>query len=285
MRRRTKIALFLMLGLLAGAAVLGIAGYRNATSNPVVRQLTVKMPGWPAGAPALKVALLSDIHIGSASMDAQRLKRIISQVNGLRPDLALFAGDFTFGHDPVAGSRYASQLREPLSRLRARLGGVAVLGNHDHWTDPVGVRTALAAAGITVLRNGAVRRGPVQIVGLDDFFTGRADPRRAFAFAGARAGPRLVLTHAPDVAEELGREAGLVLAGHTHCGQVVLPMIGPLVSRSPYSKLRRLYDPRYRCGVVRMPGRLVVVTAGLGTSGIPVRFGAPPDLWLISLGP
>ena len=77
----------------------------------------------------------------------------------------------------------------------------------------------------------------------------------------------------------------LVLAGHTHCGQVVFPLIGPLLSRSPREHWRRLYNPRYRCGLVRDPGRVVIVTAGVGSGTTPIRLGAPPDWWLVAIGP
>jgi hypothetical protein len=94
----------------------------------------------------------------------------------------------------------------------------------------------------------------------------------------------LVLTHAPDVALNLPSGLPLVMAGHTHCGQVVLPWIGPLLTRAPKRQWRPLYDPRYRCGVVRDRGRVVLVTAGLGSGTSPLRLGAPPDWWLIRIG-
>lgn len=284
MRGRTRKLLFIVAALFVVFGALSLAAYRNAEADPVVRRLAVRMDPWPLASLPLRIALLSDVHMGSPTMDAERLERIVSQVNGLSPDLVLFAGDFVFGHDPAAGARFAAELSAPLSRLRPPLGVLAVLGNHDHWTAPEQIKSALSAAGVTVLQNETVRRGPIRIVGIDDAFSGRARVAEALASAGTEAGPRLILTHAPDVAKELPKNAGLILAGHTHCGQIVLPLIGAPVTRSPYSNLRKLYDPRYRCGVIRDAGRLVVVTAGLGSSGVPFRLGADPDLWLISIG-
>jgi predicted MPP superfamily phosphohydrolase len=86
------------------------------------------------------------------------------------------------------------------------------------------------------------------------------------------------MSHSPDVAPLLPPDMPLLLAGHTHCGQIVLPFYGPLASVTRYGE-------RYRAGVRREHARTVVVTCGLGTSGLPFRFGAPPDLWLITLGP
>ena len=98
-------------------------------------------------------------------------------------------------------------------------------------------------------------------------------------------GPVVVLSHPPDIAKGLPADAPLVLAGHTHCGQVVLPLLGPLPERSPHKRGTLLYDKRYRCGVIHDPGRTVIVTAGLGAGTALIRFGAPPDFWLVTLGP
>ncbi|WP_375393123.1 metallophosphoesterase [uncultured Sphingomonas sp.] len=284
MSKRARFRCALVTGvLMLGAAVLAGVGYRHARADPVVRRMTVRLPHWPAGAAPVTVALLSDIHLGGPAMDASRLARIVAQVDALRPDLVLIAGDFVFGHDPAKGVRFAGGLAAPLARLRAPLGVVAVLGNHDHWTAPAAVTGALGRAGVTVLANQAAERGPLAIVGVDDAFSGHAAPGAALAAARRLPGAPVLLTHTPGLALPPGA-APLVLAGHTHCGQVVLLWVGTVVATSPLLH-RRLFDPRYRCGAVRDPGRLTIVTAGLGTSVVPLRFGAPPDLWLLRLGP
>ena len=167
------MAIVLLAALAAGAAWL-YARY-EARSDPVVRRLRVNVAGWPAGARPVTVALLSDIHVGSAAMDAARLARIADQVDARHPDLVLIAGDFVYGHEAEAGRRFAAQLTAPLARLRAPLGVVAVPGNHDHWTALPEIRRALEAAGVTVLANQAVRRGPIKLLGFDDSFSGHAD--------------------------------------------------------------------------------------------------------------
>lgn len=242
------------------------------------------MADWPAGARPLRVALLSDIHIGGAAMDAARLNRIVDAVNARSPDLVLIAGDFVYGHIPETGRIFSGALTAPLRRLKAPLGVVAVLGNHDHWTDPDAVQEALEAAGVTVLRNAAVSRGPVAIIGIDDAFSGNDRIDLAMKSADGLPGFRIALTHAPDLAFSLPMNVTLVLGGHSHCGQVVLPLIGAVAERSPKMN-KPLYDPRYRCGVVSNEGQTIVVTGGLGASGPPVRLGAPPDWWLITLEP
>ena len=89
-----------------------------------------------------------------------------------------------------------------------------------------------------------------------------------------------VLTHSPDVAPDLPSSLPLVLAGHIHCGQVVLPWIGPLIMRAPKDHWRQLYNPRYRCGIVRDGARTTIVTADAGSGTSPIRLGAMPDWWL-----
>lgn len=267
------------------ASLFLIVGVREALSQPVERRLRVELPGWPSGARPLKIALLSDIHLGNYAMDAGRLSGIVGQVNAARPDLILLAGDYVNGHDSAGAVQRAAGLEEPLSHLDAPLGVVAVLGNHDHWTSPDGVRAALARAGIRVLGNEAVRRGPLAILGVDDSFSGHDDVAATVASWKTIGGIPVVLTHSPDLAHELSGEFALVLAGHTHCGQVVLPLLGPVLTRGPKQQWRPLYDPRYRCGAVRDANRIVVVTAGLGSGTSPVRLGAPPDWWLLTVGP
>ena len=273
--RRVRRFLLLLSATVVLVLLLLAWGYRNARADPIVRRAKLALPGWPAGAPLVRAVLISDVHVGSVTMDPARLTRIVAQVNALRPDIVLIAGDFASDHDRTGTAELAGQLR-PLARLTPRLGVVATLGNHDHWAGPGVVSAALQAIGVTVLENAMVQRGPLTIGGAGDAFTRHQDmPRLSEALRG-RAGARVVLTHSPDLAPALGPDMTLLLAGHTHCGQIVLPLYGPLTE---------VAAPRYRCGIIRESGRTIVVTGGLGTSVVPLRFGAPPDLWLLTLGP
>lgn len=264
------------LGIVAIVGAVTLIGYHEARSDPVVRTARIALPDWPVGDAPVTVALLSDIHIGNVAMDEARLARIVAQVNTHHPDLVLMAGDFVAGHDREDAA-VAPHLRA-LGDLRARPGVIAVPGNHDHWTDIAAVDRALARAGILVLRNAAVRRGPLAIGGVDDAPT-RHDRLPATLTAMSRlGGSRVVLGHSPDSAPAIGNAATLMLAGHTHCGQIDLPIIGPPVDVSRYGA-------RYRCGLVREGPLRVIVTAGLGTSVLPLRINVPPDWWLLTLGP
>lgn len=277
--RRLRRALqrsFLIVAL-ASAALLGWS-YRTAVAKPVVRSARVAVAGWPAGAPPLRLLLLSDVHVGGPDMPPERLRRIVDQINRLSPDIVLIAGDMVT--DKRLATRYYShdEAVAPLAGLRPRLATIAVLGNHDHWRDAAAAHRALARAGIRVLDNQAVQVGPLAVGGLDDDFTDHADLPATLAALRGLKGPRLILSHSPDPFADPAPDVFLMLAGHTHCGQVSLPFVGPLSTQSEYGR-------RFACGVVREGRRTLVVTAGLGTSGIPLRLGAVPDLWLVEVGP
>lgn len=277
--RRTRGAV--VIALIVGIVLL--AGWRNSRVDPVVRAARVALPNWPAGASPVRVALLGDLHLGNASTDEARLTRVIAQVDRLRPDLVLIAGDLVAGYGAEAARTQADAIGRQLARLYPRLGTIAVLGNHDNGSDPALLARALRRAGVTVLENAAVRRGALLIGGAGDTVSGHArlggvlnDMRR---LERTGAGPRVYLSHSPDIIGWLPRGRSLLLAGHTHCGQVVLPLIGPLFKAS------RTHGNRYLCGVIRSGARTVIVSAGIGTSNVPIRFGAPPDLWLLTIGP
>jgi predicted MPP superfamily phosphohydrolase len=267
--------------LTAGTIAVGLA---EVVAVPIARRAAIHLAIWPATAPPIRVALLSDIHVGNRAMKAARFKAIVDQVNAARPDLVLLAGDFVIGHSGDDVSAYARALTAPLRRLRAPLGVIAVLGNHDHWTDPGAVRAALTAGGVVVMENEAVRRGPITVIGVGDLFSGHDDWPRSMQSAAKLGGMPLVVTHSPDLATRLPKGFPLLLAGHTHCGQIVLPVLGPLIAYSPLLNWQPLYDPKYRCGIIRDPGRITVVTAGVGSGTAPIRIGAPPDWWLLTLG-
>ena len=271
MRRLLKV--LLVLGAIF--AVLWMWGFHNARADPIVRKTHIALPDWPRGATPVRVVLISDIHIGNMAMDGARLSRIVAQINALKPDIVLIAGDFVYGHDPVAARDYAQQLIAPLSGLRAPLGVVATFGNHDEWTSPKSIDAALARAHITVLHNQAIMRGPLAIAGIGDAFSRHADPFATGVALNQLRGARIALSHSPDVAPHLPSGIGVFFAGHTHCGQAVLPFFGPV---------SKVSTARYLCGIVHDGARTTIVTGGLGTSGVPLRYGAPPDLWLVLLG-
>jgi predicted MPP superfamily phosphohydrolase len=284
-RRALRVLGWLTVLSLLGLVCLVAWGLNEASADPIQRHTRLDLPGLASDAPPYRVALLSDIHFGNRAMQRERLERIVAQVNAATPDLVVIAGDFVNGHEGRIETRPGDFIA-PLAGLTATDGVIATMGNHDHWTDPGTIQLALGKAGITILSNQAIRRGPLQILGLDDDYSRHADFSAASQAAIGMGGVPVVVTHSPDLSPSLSPEVGLVLAGHTHCGQVVLPGIGSLAL--PFGKLvgdAHYFDVRYQCGVVRDPHRTTIVTAGLGSGSIPIRIGAPPDWWLVTLSP
>jgi predicted MPP superfamily phosphohydrolase len=255
--RRTLQAL-LALGLFLLAAMYG-----EALRMPVRRETQIDLPGYPAAAPPLRVVLLTDTHMGGPDQSPARLARIVDAVNALKPDLILLGGDYK-GEAKLPGFSYT---RED--------GVVAVLGNHDHWDDAVAWTALLQRQGITVLRNAAVRRGPLTIGGIDDAYTGHDDLEATLAAARRLGGAPILLSHGALPFKEAEGPLPPFLAGHTHCGQIALPFFGPLYL--PYKR-----PIRYSCGRYDAPGGTIIVSGGVGTSNLPLRLNAPPDFWLVT---
>ena len=250
--------------------------YSNALSDPVIRRATIAMPDWPANAPPLRVALLSDIHVVGPDMPPSRLARIVPQVNALNADVILLAGDYVSDKRSATRTYSGAEGLAPLSYLRAPRGVYAVLGNHDHWRDAGEVSRALRKANVRILDNEAVTVGGMRLGGVDDEYTGNADLKRTVAAMRSAPGGKVLLTHSPDVGPATPQDVTLILAGHTHCGQIRLPIFGAISYVSKYGE-------RFGCGLVTEGSRRVVVTAGIGTSVLPFRLGAPSDIWLLTL--
>lgn len=263
---------------LLGAGLIG-KGYWNATRDPVIHRATVPVADWPAGQPPLTVLLLSDIHVAGPDMPPERLSRIVGRLNRLKPDLVLIAGDLVSERRVATRIYTPAEAVAPLGKLAAPLGVVVAPGNHDHWFDPAALRRALEGQGIRVLQNEAAAFGPLIVGGIDDEFSGHDDIAATFAAMDALgAGVPVILSHSPDVVPDLSRPVAAVLAGHTHCGQIRLPWLSAISYASRYGD-------RFACGDIRDGGQRIFVGAGLGTSILPLRYGAPPDVWLVTLGP
>jgi predicted MPP superfamily phosphohydrolase len=227
----------------------------------------------------LKVVLISDIHTGSPWITLEKLRQIVSITNAAKPDLILLAGDF------VAEEVIGGKLVEPepiaaeLKGLSAPLGTYAVLGNHDWaWNGPR-VSKALTAAGIPVLENSALRlerNGQhLWLVGIADAWTRKPDFQTAMSQVLDDA-PVIAFTHNPDVFPSAPKQIDLLLAGHTHGGQIRLPLIGSPMVPSKYGQ-------RYVAGHIFENGHHLYVTTGVGTSVFPIRLGVTPEVVLLNL--
>lgn len=265
-----------IIALISAVALIGYM-YSVALRDPLVRTADLHFDQWPAASPPVKIMLISDIHVAGPDMPPPRLARIVAQINQQNPDIVLFAGDFV--SDRLLSTRVydAATALAPLAKLHPRLGSYAVLGNHDHWRDAASIRTALEQNGITSLSNSIALTGPLIIGGIDDAYTHHADVAAVTnGMVGASEFP-IILSHSPDIAPQLPSGFPLLLAGHTHCGQISLPLIGPMATASEFGR-------HYVCGLVKDGKKTVIITAGLGTSILPLRYGAVPDMWLITVG-
>lgn len=226
------------------------------------------MSGWTA--PPLKIVQVSDIHMGVPDMPATRVAALVAQVNALHPDLIALTGDYHGGKLIDGASGDLDDAVRPLARLRSRYGTFAVRGNHDepYWSPRV-----LPRFRMTYLQNRHADAGPVIVAGVDDRSTGMPDI--AAALAGIAPGkPVIMLMHEPDGFAAVPPSVALTLAGHTHGGQVRLPLIGPLTTNTRLGYVRG----RYVVG-----GRTLIVSSGVGTSVIPARLGVPPEIVVVTL--
>ncbi len=245
------------------------------------RQLTlsdaeVRVEGLPAPFDGLRVLLVTDIHTGPF-LAPDVLGRTLARLLRIEPDLILLGGDF-------ATARVRDVLRHvgALRLLRAPLGVYGVLGNHDHYTrDVARLRAILEGVGIRILHNEAVaieRDGAaLALAGIDDLVWGKPDLDAALAAAAAAVprAPVVLLSHNPDALFEAERRgAALVLAGHTHGGQIRVRGFPVLVRQSRY----RLDEGRYAHGRTEL-----IVSRGLGVTGLPVRVACPPEAILLTL--
>jgi predicted MPP superfamily phosphohydrolase len=276
-RLRRALVLLFALGLLAASWAVLLEPRRL-----VVRETELQLPRWPKQLAGLKVALLADLHIGSPHWDVAALGKLVERTNELQPDLVLLAGDYQINE--IIGGTFveAEPIADGLGRLKARLGVVAVLGNHDWWNDGERTRRAFQAKGITVLEESSVRLEhngvSFYVVGLADQMERKSDAKAAVQSVPAGA-PHLLLVHEPDVFESFARlqvSPNLTLAGHTHGGQVWLPLLGRRVVPSEFGE-------RYAYGHVVENGLDLFVTSGVGTSILPVRFLVPPEIALLTL--
>lgn len=214
-----------------------------------------------------KIVFVSDFHI--AKNEKARLQRIVNTINEIEPDLVLSGGDFIKGHDGKFTMPIEEQVKE-FKKIKAPI--FTVLGNHDGWYDKDGVREVLQKNGITVLENSNVKFEGLSIAGVEDVQTGFPDAE--LALIGTEH-PRILLSHNPDIYYDVHEDVDLILAGHLHGGQIYLPFIGALSVPSKYGN-------KFVRGMIQENKNKMLVTNGLGTSILPIRFGAIPEIIVIN---
>ena len=269
------------LGWLLAAGAVGLYAGWVEPRRLVVRRDTLALPRWPAALAGLRIGVMTDLHAGVVHAGETVVARWVERMNAEAPDIVLLGGDFTDAHWLFGGRLAPERIAERLAALRAPHGAVAVLGNHDWKQFGMRMWTALAAAGIPVLENDSLAfdapGGRFHVAGLADLRHRRPDVTVALSRV-PDGEPALMLTHDPDLFPHVPERVALTVAGHTHGGQIALPYV-----RRPF--IPSHFGERYARGHVVEHGRHMVVGAGLGTSGLPVRLLAPPELIVLELRP
>lgn len=267
------VLIFFLIGLALGIYASCIEPFRLKTVS-----WTIDSPKWPSPH-ELRIAVLTDPHVIRPWMTPSHLAKIVEQTNQLKPDIIVLLGDYVGTHpfglqvDPDAGLA-------PLKALSAPCGVFAVLGNHDlHGAK--GWPQALVKTGIPVLQNQAAaltcHDQRLWMAGLEDLFRQKSDIQKALAQVTDQ-NPVIMLMHEPDSFAQMPQSVVLSLAGHTHGGQVQLPFWGPVAGVIPSQ-----YGNRYVYGHIVEEGKDMVVSSGLGMTGLPLRFLTVPEIALVTL--
>lgn len=269
----------ILLSLAMVFSVLGIWAFWLEPSSFVTTTTEIKLAQWPQKCNGLKILVLSDLHVGSPHNGLDNLAKIVTASNAAQPDLILLAGDYVI-HEVMGGNFVRPEpIAQQLKKLTAKLGVYAVLGNHDWWYSQRKVTAAFEREGIPVLENQAVhlQHGSCEfwLAGIGDFWMGQHRPERALQDVPEQAAV-IAFTHNPDIFYELPLRIALTIAGHTHGGQVNLPIAGRLIVPSHYGE-------KFAIGHITEGGGNMFVTTGIGTSILPVRFRVPPEIALVLL--
>lgn len=242
--------------------------------NYSVVELDVLIRNLPAAFEGFRIAQLTDVH-HSRIVGIGEIERVVKITLRTNPDLIALTGDYTTSY-----RRYIEPCAEALGQLHAKEGVWAVLGNHDHYTDSELTTRALERHHITVLnnQNTTIRRGSdaIQLSGIDDSSWAAANWIRALNGLDERK-PTVMLSHQPIVLEyEPAEKVALILSGHTHGGQINLPLLG-----APARFLTK--DLKYAHGLFRRGDTQLYVSSGTGVIGLPVRFGVRPEIAVLRL--
>ncbi len=261
-----------------GTLALGGGGYLYTTQVETewlaVERVTVPIAGLHPALEGFRLVQMSDLHLYPHTQPSL-IRRAVALANRLGPDLVVLTGDYVF-----ATAQAAFELGAILSTVRARHGLLAVMGNHDWWTDVETVRAGFAHWSLPVLDNAGmlitVDEGQLYVAGVDDLWSGKPDLEAALANCPAGV-PVILLAHEPDFADEHAEEGriALQLSGHTHGGQVRVLGQRPL-ALPPYGR-------KYAAGLYRVEAMWLYVNRGIGVVTPPVRLNCRPEVTLITL--
>jgi predicted MPP superfamily phosphohydrolase len=257
-------------------AVSGVSAYARVVEpyNYWVSETDVFIRNLPERFENFRITQLTDIH-HSRILGLDEVRRVVALAQQTKPDMFVLTGDYTTSY-----RRFIEPCAEALAPLNAPEGVWAVLGNHDHYTDPELTTRALQSRKIAVLNNAhtTLQRGPdaLQLSGIDDWTWNAVDWTRAFDGLKSTT-PTILLSHQPTVLDfEQTQTVSLILSGHTHGGQIRLPFLG---APARYATA----DLKYDRGLFRRGETQLYVSSGTGVIGLPVRLGVRPEIAVLRL--
>jgi predicted MPP superfamily phosphohydrolase len=271
------------------AVVLGLLGYKYSTDWEMnwidITHLSLKLPRLEPAFKGLKLVQLSDFHLGQW-LTREQLDNVINLVLEQSPDYVLLTGDFVEYRPYKRPNEWATYeksleiIRDSFSTLSASRPTLAILGNHDHRVGTEWIQSALAEAGVTVLRNSVhtVKRGQSKLhfAAVDDVLEQMDEFEKVMGTLPAD-GAAILLVHEPDFAD-LSAATGrfdLQLSGHTHGGQIVLPLVGPPILPT--------LGRKYPSGLYHVNDMLVYTNRGVGVTTVNARFNCRPEITIFSL--
>jgi len=245
-----------------------------ASPDPEITEIDIHIRRLSQAHDGLRIVQLTDIH-HSLYTPLEDVERAVKMTNQLQPDLICLTGDYV-----TFSPTYIWPVAQVLGRLRARLGVFAVLGNHDFNVDADEMTRALESHHIRVLRNSHVSLGSghnkLWLVGVDDLWWSADDLDAGMRHVPPRD-PKILLCHNPiGIHMAAEHHIDLVLSGHTHGGQVRLPVVGGLYTKSKLGK-------RFIAGWNRLDGTQIYVSRGIGKVLVPLRMGCPPEIACLKL--
>ena len=271
-----RVAVLVLLLSIGGSAVWA---FFIEPDRLVVHYETIKIESWPNELSGMRIALIADIHTDTRFINEAKLQRIVDLTNAQHPDLIVLLGDYVHGGRDNSEHVAPEVTAKYMKNLQAPLGVYGVLGNHDWWYNGERVRQVFESEGIPILEDEVKELSwhgkSFWLAGLGDLWTRPQHVRETIAKAPAGS-TVIALTHNPDIFPNLPQSVPLLLAAHTHGGQVNIPLLGTPIVPSRFGS-------KYTAGHIFENNHHLFVTTGIGTSIMRVRFRVPPEIVILTI--